>query len=80
MKQIVLFLSIFIIATNAYSHVERDSISILKDSVKTTQWAYKKTVGLLMTETAFVNWSAGGENSIAGITTFDFIIFIKHFA
>jgi hypothetical protein len=72
MKQVffpfILFFSFF----SAYSHVEKDSISIKKDSIKTTQWAFKKTAGLLMTQTAFVNWSAGGENSIAGITSFDF--------
>lgn len=72
MKQILSSLFTFLFILSAYSHVEKDSLSPKIDSIKTTQWAYKKTIGLLMTETAFVNWSAGGENSIAGITTFDF--------
>ena len=66
-----LFIAI-LFSLNTYSNVGKDLISIKNDSIKTTQWAYKKTIGLLMTETAFVNWSAGGENSIAGITTFNF--------
>ncbi len=72
MKQILIHFIVLFSFFSMYSHIEKDSISIKKDSIKTTQWAYKKTVGLLMTQTAFVNWNAGGENSIAGITTFDF--------
>ncbi|MDG1805210.1 DUF3078 domain-containing protein [Flavicella sp.] len=69
-----LFTTLYLLFTFSVSaHVEIDSLTpVKKEKVTTTQWAFKKTLGLLMTQTSFVNWSAGGENSIAGITTVDF--------
>lgn len=72
MKQVLLPFFVFFISFNAISQTEKDSLTSQKKAIKTTQWAYKKTVGLTMTQTAFVNWNAGGENSIAGITRFDY--------
>lgn len=45
------------------------SAQIANDSIKVSQWAHKKTVGLILTQTSFVNWNAGGDNSIAGIAS-----------
>lgn len=73
MKQVIITTFLFLFSLNIFSHVETDTLApIEKGTIKTAQWAFKKTLGLLMTQTAFVNWSAGGENSIAGITTVDF--------
>ncbi len=64
---------LFLFALNVSGHVETDSLTpVQKETISSAQWAYKKTLGLLMTQTAFVNWNAGGENSVAGITTIDF--------
>ncbi|WP_152285878.1 DUF3078 domain-containing protein [Flavicella marina] len=71
MKRVILTLSILLLCFKVHARIEIDSISKPKGTIKTTQWAFKKTLGLLMTQTAFVNWSAGGENSVAGITTVD---------
>lgn len=72
MKQILYTLLFLLFSFNISAHVERDSIvTSQKKTVKTSQWAFKKTLGLLMTQTAFVNWSAGGQNSVAGTTTVD---------
>lgn len=42
-----------------------------KRKIITSQWAYKKTAGILLTQTSFVNWSAGGTNSVAGTLLLD---------
>jgi hypothetical protein len=70
----ILVTTFFLLSTlNVFSQIEKDSLDkTKKGTIKTAQWAFKKTLGLLMTQTAFVNWSAGGENSIAGITTIEF--------
>lgn len=73
MKRVLFTLLLLLLSFNVSAHVEKDSLApIKKETLKTTEWAFKKTLGLLMTQTAFVNWSAGGQNSIAGITTVDF--------
>jgi hypothetical protein len=61
-----LFISIF-----AFANTEIDStLSIQeKQKISVSQWALKKNVGLILTQTAFVNWNAGGDNSVAGIAT-----------
>lgn len=73
MKQVLITTFLLLFSFNISAHVDKDSLApVKKPTVNSTQWAFKKTLGLLMTQTAFVNWSAGGENSIAGITTVDF--------
>lgn len=71
MKRLLL---IIIIVTNylpAFSITQTDSIFQAKDSLTPKYWTSKKTVGLLLTQTSFVNWNAGGANSIAGILSAD---------
>jgi hypothetical protein len=53
---------LLLVSWSVFSNVEIDSISAKK-------WTQEKTLGLILTQTAFVNWNAGGENSIAGIAS-----------
>ncbi|WP_139957088.1 DUF3078 domain-containing protein [Flavicella sediminum] len=51
-----------------FASVEVDSISQKsQDVISVSQWALKKNIGLILTQTAFVNWNSGGDNSVAGI-------------
>lgn len=61
----------FFISTFMFAHIKIDtSHSILEQQkIKVSQWAMKKNVGLILTQNAFVNWNAGGDNSVAGIAT-----------
>ncbi|GGF62404.1 Protein of unknown function [Wenyingzhuangia marina] len=53
------------------SAIKKDSINtILKESVKPNYWTFTNKPGLLLTQTSFVNWTKGGNNSVAGITSF----------
>ena len=73
MKLVLFSTFLLLFSLHVSAHVEIDSLApVQKETIRSSQWAFKKTLGLLMTQTAFVNWSAGGENSIAGITTIDF--------
>lgn len=48
-----------------------DSIVVLKDSLKNINyWKKEHKAGLILTQTSFVNWSAGGDNTVAGLMTF----------
>lgn len=49
-------------------------LQTLKDSTlrDTTYWVQKKTVGLDITQIAFLNWNAGGNSSISGLFKGDF--------
>lgn len=50
------------------ANIKKDSVlSNQKPVIHVKQWAIKKNVGLILTQTAFINWNAGGDNSIAGI-------------
>lgn len=72
MKKILLPLLIICCTFSAFSNSEKDSIQPEPPkTIKTSQWAIKKSIGLLLTQTAFVNWNAGGDNSIAGIASAD---------
>jgi len=71
MKQLLLFTFILTNSYSVFSNTEKDSLLIVKDSVKPSFWSDKKTVGLILTQTSFVNWNAGGANSIAGIASVD---------
>ena len=63
---IAVFACLLSLSTSA--NVEKDSVlSSPKSVIRVKQWAIKKNVGLILTQTAFVNWNAGGDNSIAGI-------------
>jgi hypothetical protein len=62
MKQRLPIGMLLLVSLSVFSNVETDSILVKK-------WTQKKTLGLILTQTAFVNWNAGGENSIAGIAS-----------
>ncbi|NIJ44104.1 hypothetical protein FHR24_000543 [Wenyingzhuangia heitensis] len=50
---------------------KRDTIKqILKESVKPNYWKLTHKPGLLLTQTSFLNWTKGGNNTIAGIISF----------
>lgn len=56
---------------NNKTPVKKDSIkNILEKSSKPQYWTITNKPGLLLTQTSFVNWTKGGNNSIAGITSF----------
>ena len=61
----------FSISSLGYGNISKDSITIAKDSVNTPLWSHKRTAGILLTQTSFVNWSAGGANSVAGTALLD---------
>lgn len=60
MKVKALLIFTFLFTISSYS-----GNKILKDS--TSYWTEKNKVTLLFTQNSFVNWSSGGNNSIAGI-------------
>lgn len=56
---------------NKNASPKKDSINdILKESSKPQYWTITNKPGILLTQTSFVNWTKGGNNSIAGITSF----------
>lgn len=51
--------------------ISNDTIrDILKKSVAQKHWTIVNTPGITVTQTSFLNWSSGGNNSLAGITSF----------
>ena len=48
-----------------YAFTPKDSIDIQIDSI--SKWTNTNNIQLLFTQNSFVNWSAGGNNSMAGI-------------
>ncbi|MDO3693831.1 DUF3078 domain-containing protein [Wenyingzhuangia sp. chi5] len=51
--------------------VRKDSINtILIENAKPKYWTFTNKPGLLLTQTSFINWTKGGNNSVAGITSF----------
>ena len=56
-----LFISLHSFATNKFI---KDSVAIKPDSI--SHWKKDNKVTLLFTQNSFVNWSAGGNNSISG--------------
>lgn len=51
--------------------VKDDSIkNLLTKSAKQEYWTITNKPGILLTQTSFVNWTKGGNNSVAGITSF----------
>ncbi len=51
--------------------VKKDSIKkMIKESVKPNYWTIKNKPGIIFTQTSFLNWTKGGNNTIAGIASF----------
>jgi hypothetical protein len=70
MNKYLLFLHLLLLSKTLSAQKVSDTIP-LKRQIITSQWAYKKTAGILLTQTSFVNWSAGGTNSVAGTLLLD---------
>ncbi len=64
MKLKFLIFSLFLVSTALQASMI-DSLVVQKDSVN--YWSSINKVNMLFTQNSFVNWSAGGNNSIAGI-------------
>ena len=64
MKLKFLIFSLFLVSTALQASMI-DSLVVQKDSVN--YWNSINKVNMLFTQNSFVNWSAGGNNSIAGI-------------
>lgn len=58
------------INTSAYPWIEFDTISVVRQKI--TYWHKLNRVGFNLNEAAFVNWNAGGNNSISGLLTANF--------
>jgi hypothetical protein len=71
MRKFYFTLFSILISTFVFANTEIDTTrSVLEQQkISVSQWALKKNVGLIMTQTAFVNWNSGGDNSVAGIAT-----------
>jgi len=65
MKFKLLVITLLFITTTSKAFYLNDSLSIKPDSI--SHWTINNKMNLLFTQNSFVNWSAGGNNSIAGI-------------
>jgi len=65
MKFKLLTVFFFLITVTSKSAIVNDSLDIKPSAI--VHWTIKNKVGLIFTQNSFVNWSAGGNNSIAGI-------------
>ena len=64
MKLKFLIFTLFLVSSASQAET-MDSLVVKKDSV--TYWKSINKINMLFTQNSFVNWSAGGNNSIAGI-------------
>ena len=60
---LVVFLFFFTLSSKG--SISKDSVAIDQDSI--SHWTKKNNTRLIFTQNSFVNWSAGGNNSISGI-------------
>lgn len=65
MKFKLLFFTFLVTILSSNATVLNDSLALKKDSI--SHWKNTNKVRLLFTQNSFVNWSAGGNNSISGI-------------
>ncbi len=71
LKKENIFIILFILVST-FLFAENRVQPVVIDSVKVAKWQHKNQAKLTLTQNAFVNWSAGGDNSIAGILLLDF--------
>ncbi len=64
-KLFVIFTILITNNSNSRDIILKDSLAVKTDSI--SHWIKKNNVNLLFTQNSFVNWSAGGNNSISGI-------------
>mgnify|MGYP006167892081 FL=1 len=70
-----IFQKIFLLSTLLFSSsffAQEVAIPVVKDTV-ISHWEKKNTVGLDITQIAFVNWNAGGNSSISGLLKGNFL-------
>ena len=70
-----IFQKIFLLTTLLFSSsffAQEAAIPVVKDTV-ISHWEKKNTVGLDITQIAFVNWNAGGNSSISGLLKGNFL-------
>ena len=70
-----IFQKIFLLTTLLFSSsffAQEAAIPVVKDTV-ISNWEKKNTVGLDITQIAFVNWNAGGNSSISGLLKGNFL-------
>jgi len=61
------------IDTTGFSHpIERVKIKRIKKAEDPVWWKHKNLIGFDMNEVAFVNWNAGGQNSVSGLFRVEF--------
>jgi hypothetical protein len=68
-----IFITLLFICQNFYGQKKKS----IKHIDTTSYWKKENTVGLDISEIAFVNWNAGGDNSISGLLKGNFIRFYK---
>jgi hypothetical protein len=67
-RNLILFIALLFFATKSFSQIVRT------EKIDTTSnWKKGNKVGLDFTQISFVNWSAGGNNSISGLAKGNFI-------
>lgn len=67
-RNLILFIALLFFATESFSQIVRT------EKIDTTSnWKKGNKVGLDFTQISFVNWSAGGNNSISGLAKGNFI-------
>ena len=75
MKKISLLMLFFVLSVSIYAQKElldaskgkkNIAIDLIKEASDTTFWTFPGVTGLNFTQTAFVNWAEGGQNSITG--------------
>ena len=59
--------------------IDERIIEIAKKPIKAKWWNTKNSIGLDINEAAFVNWNAGGNNSVAGLLKVEFVRFYNKF-
>lgn len=64
----ILFITVFLFSTVSFSQIIRTKVP---DTI--SHWKKTNKVGLDFTQVSFVNWSAGGNNSISGLAKGQFI-------
>ena len=67
---------IFIISFISFQFViaQPDSLYFKTENINIPKWTQKNTASLLLSEVAFVNWNAGGSNSISALFNFESIL------
>ncbi len=61
---------LFVLTTTFLFAKNRELVVV--DSITVAKWQHKNHAKLTLTQNAFINWSAGGDNAVSGILLLDF--------